>query len=93
MIFANQFWSEYLFHWLPCVVRFGVSLPLDEVLKSPCSPVMSMIHDSFYFKLLFAFHQVRWGPRVVGAVLIGFMIRRQQTCMKDVMDGPGRWQL
>jgi hypothetical protein len=93
MVLANQLWSEYLLCWFPCVVRFGVSLPFDEILKSPCSPVMSMIHDSFYFKLLLASHQVRWGPRVIGAVLIGFMIRRQQTCVEDVMDGPGRRQL
>ena len=53
---------------------------------------MSMIHDGFYFELLFASHQVRWRPRVVGAILIGFTIRRQQTCMEDVVDGPGRRQ-
>jgi hypothetical protein len=91
MVLANQFWSEYLFHWFPRIVRFGVFLPLDEILESPCSPVMSMIHNSLYFELLFASHQVRWGPHVVGAVLIGFTIRRQQTCVEDVMDGPGRW--
>ena len=90
MIPPNQFWGKCLFHWFPGIIYFGVYLPFDKVLKSPCSPMMSMICDSFHFKLLFASYQVRWGPCVVGAVLIGFTIRSQQACMEDVMDGPGR---
>ena len=93
MVSADQFWGEYLLHWFPCIVRFGISFPLDEILKSPCFPMMSMIHDGLYFKLLFASHQVRWRSRVIGAVLIGFTIRRQQACVEDIMDGPGRRQL
>ena len=56
MILANQLWGKYLLYWFPRVVCFGVSLPFDKILKSPCPPVMPMIHDSFYFELLFASH-------------------------------------
>ena len=51
---------------------------------------MTVIRDGFHLELLFAVDEVRGWPRVVGPVLIGFLIRGQQTCMKYVMDGPGR---
>jgi hypothetical protein len=92
VVFANQFWGEHLFHWFPRIVRFWVSLPLYEVLKSPRPPVVSVIHNGFYFEFLFASYQVRRWSRVTRSVLIGLAIGSQQTCMEDVMDGPGRWQ-
>ena len=49
-----------------------------------------MIYNGFYFKFLFSRDQVRWWPRVIGAVLFRLVIRGQQTCMKYVIDGPGR---
>ena len=77
-------------HWFPRVVRIGVSLPFDEVLKLPVLPVMTVIHDGLHFELLFSIDEIRRWPRVVGPMLIGFLIRGQQTCVKYVMDGPGR---
>ena len=90
MVPRDQFWGKDLFRWLPRIVRVGVSLPLDQVLKSPASPVITVIRDGLHFELLFSINKVRGWPRVIGPVLIGFLIRSQQTCVKYVMDGPGR---
>jgi hypothetical protein len=54
---------------------------------------MAVIQDCFNFELLFTPYEIRWGPRVVGSVLIGLAIRSQQTGMEDVINGPGRRQL
>ena len=51
---------------------------------------MAVIHYRLHFKFLFSLDQVRGWPRVVGPVLARFLIRSQQTCVKYVMNGPGR---
>ena len=49
-----------------------------------------VIYNGLHFKLLFPVDEVRGWSRVVDPVLIGFSVRGQQTCVKYVMDGPGR---
>ena len=79
-----------MFRWFPRVVRIGVTFPFDQVLKPSVSSVIAVIRNSLHFKLLFSVDEV-WGrPRVVGPMLVGFLIRGQQTCVKYVMNGPGR---
>jgi hypothetical protein len=55
--------------------------------------MVPVIHNGFYLEFFLASYQVRQWPRVIGSVLIGLAIRSQQTCVEDVMDGPGWWQL
>ena len=51
---------------------------------------MAVVYYRFHFEFFFSFDQVRGWPRVVGPVLTRLAIRGQQTCVKYVMDGPGR---
>jgi hypothetical protein len=74
-----------LFYRFPRVVRFWVSFPFYEVLKSPRSPVVLVIHNGFYLEFFLASYQVRRWSRVIGSVLISLAIRSQQTCVEDVM--------
>ena len=90
MVPRDQFWGENLFRWFPRIVRVRVSLPLDQVLKSPIPPVMTVVRNGLHLELLFSVDEVRGWPRVIGPVLIGLLIRGQQTCVEYVMDGPGR---
>ena len=86
----DQFWGENLFRRFPRIVRVRIPLPLDQVLKSPISSVIAVIRNGLYLKLFFSVDKVRGWPRVIGPVLIGLLIRGQQTRVKHVMDGPGR---
>jgi len=70
----NDLWSVNLVSWFPGVVRFWVSLPLDEVLESSSPASMSMIDHLFHFIFFFTFDKVRGWPGVVGPVCIGFAI-------------------
>ena len=90
MIPRDQFWGENLFRWFPRIVCVWVPLPLDQILKSPIPPVITVIRNGLHLELLFSVDKVRGWPRVVGPVLIGLLIRGQQTCVEYVMDGPGR---
>ena len=90
MVSRDQFWGEDLICWFPRVVRIRVSFPFDQVLKSPSSPVITVVRYRFDFEFFFSVHQIRGWPRVVGPVLTRFTIRSQQTRMEYVMDGPGR---
>ena len=90
MIPRDQFWGKDLFRWFPRIVRVGVPLPLDQVLKSPVPSMITVVRNGFHFEFLLPINKVRRRPRVIGPVLIGLLIRGQQTCVKYVMDGPGR---
>ena len=90
MVPRDQFWGENLFRWFPQIVRIRVPLPLDQILKSSVSSVITVIRNGLHLELLFPVDKVRGWPRVVGPVLIGLLIRGQQTCVKYVMNGPGR---
>jgi hypothetical protein len=50
----------------------------------------AMPTDGFDFEFFFSVHNV-WGwSREVDAILGRLAIRSQQTCVEDVMNGPGR---
>jgi hypothetical protein len=91
MVFVDQFRGKYLLYRFPRVVRFWVSFPFYKVLKLLRSPVVPVVHNGFHFEFFFASYQVRRWSRVIGSVLIGLAIRSQQTCVEDVVDGPGWW--
>ena len=52
--------------------------------------MITVIHNGFHLEFLLSVDEVRGWPRVVDPVLIGLLIRGQQTRVKYVMDGPGR---
>ena len=60
VIFPDQFWGEDLISGFPCIVCRGITLPLDQVLKSPSFTEVTMIYDFFDFELLEVVHEV-WG--------------------------------
>jgi hypothetical protein len=93
MVLADKFGRKYLISWFPRVVCLGISLPFDQILKSPRSPEVAVAPDLFDFEFHFAFHDVRGRSREVGPVFYCFMIRGQQRRMEDVMDGPGWGQV
>ena len=76
MIGFNKLWSMNLVSWFPGVVRFRVSLPLDEVLEGSSPAGVSMIDHPFYFIFFFPFDKVRGWPRIVGSVCVRFAIGR-----------------
>ena len=86
----DQLWCEDLVSWFPCVVRRGITLPLDQVLKSPFLTEMSVIYDFFDFEFLKVVHEVRGRSCEVVPVLWSFAIRSQQGGVEHVMNGPGR---
>ena len=90
MVLVDKLGRKYLVRWFPCVIRLGVSFPFDQILKSPCSPEITVTPDLFNFEFHFSFHDVRRGPREVDSMLDRFAIRGQQGRMEDVVDGPGR---
>ena len=54
---------------------------------------VSVINDGLNFVFFGVFDKVRRWPRVVGPVFYGFVIRGQEGCVEDVMDGPGCGEL
>ena len=75
------------------VVRIGIALPLDKILKLSSLSKVTVINDGFDFIFFGVFDKVRRWPRVVGPVLYGFVIRGQEGCVEDVMNGPGCGEL
>ena len=56
----------------PCVIAFGVSRPLYEILQLFSSPMMSMITDGLNLVLLIIIDEVRWWTGVVFSMFICF---------------------
>ena len=67
-----------------------VPFPFHKVLEITASFKMAVIDDGLDFKFFFSINDV-WGrSREVVPVLMGLFEYGQETCMEDVMDGPGR---
>jgi hypothetical protein len=79
----------YLVGWFPRVVCVWVSLPLEEVLQGLCLPVETVINDGLDFVLVFTLDQFGGWFDVIGAVLWGFAIRREEAGVEHVVDLPG----
>ena len=58
----------------PCVVAFGVSFPLDQILKDPVLPKVSVIAYLLHFVLRFIINQVRRRSGEVGPMCGHFAI-------------------
>ena len=90
VILLNQLRGEHISLVFPGVVSRGIPLPLDEVLKVSPLPEITMINDGLDFVLFLSINDV-WGRTwKVVSILTSFPERRQESGMKDVMDGPGR---
>jgi hypothetical protein len=64
----------YVFHRLPCVVCFGVSVPLDQVLEFLVAFMILVTADLLHFIFCFSVNKVRWWPGEVGSVCSCFAI-------------------
>jgi hypothetical protein len=93
VMFPYQFGGEDLVMGFPCVVRFGVAFPLDQVLEFTPLAMMSMVSNGLDFVFLFAVDYLWRGFRKVDPMFLRFAISSQQTRMEHVMNGPGRREL
>ena len=93
MMLPDQVWSEHLIGEFPGIVRFWVPLPFDQILEFVPSTMEAMVSNGLDFILLFSIHNLRRGFHKVDPMFLCFAIRRQQTGVEDVMDGPGRGKL
>ena len=67
-----------------------VPFPFHKVLEIMASFKMVVIDDGLDFKFFFSINDV-WGrSQEVVPVLMGLFEYGQETCMEDVMDGPGQ---
>ena len=85
----NQLWGEYLTREFPGVVRVWVALPFDQILEFTPSAMEAMVSNGLDFILLLPIHYLGGRLCKVDPMFLCFAIRRQQTGMEDVMDGPG----
>jgi hypothetical protein len=60
--------------WLPSVMCFGISFPLDPILDLLVTPKVPHAHHTFHFPLLFSIDKVRRGFGEVAAMFRGFLI-------------------
>jgi hypothetical protein len=50
----------------------------------------AMSADGLDFEFFFSVYDIWWWSREVDAILGRLAIKSQQTCVEDVMNGPGR---
>jgi hypothetical protein len=93
MVSLDQFRGVDLSCGFPCVVTFGVSFPLYEVLERARPSMTSVAEDTLHFILLFSVDKVRWWSGEVFSVCCGFAIREEKGCMEDVVYVPGTREL
>src|SRR5216683_5381035 len=74
--------------WLPRVVAFRVSQPLDQVLQLFSPPLTSVAADGLDFVLFSPCHEVRWQPGVVFSVFFCFAIWGKEGGVEDGVDSP-----
>ena len=89
----NQIWGEHLVKGFPGVIRFQITLPLDQVLELTPPTMEAMVSNGLDFILLFSVHYFRRRFRKIDLMLLRFTIRHQQASVEDVMDGPGWGEL
>ena len=89
MVLGDKLGRKHLGRGFPCVVRFRIPLPFDEVLQLLCSPEVAMVSNLLHFEFHFSFHHVRRGPCVIDPVFPCLVIGGQQGGVEDVMNGPG----
>ena len=93
MIVLDYHGCMYMVSCFPRVVCIGVAFPLDKLLKLSFTSKVMVINDGLDLVFFGIFNKVRWWPCVVGPMFCGFVIRGQEGCVEDVMDGPGRGEL
>jgi hypothetical protein len=89
MILSHKFWGEDLVMGFPCVVRFWVALPFDQILQSFDAPIVAVVSDGLHLVFFFSLHEVKRWFRKVDPVLIGLLIGVQKRGVEHVMDCPG----
>ena len=70
--------GEHLLHRLPRIVSCGITLPLDEVLKTLLLSEISMPQNVFYLKFFFPIDQFRGWSKVIGSLLLRHSIGHQK---------------
>ena len=85
----DQLWGEHLIGEFPGVVRFWVSLPLNQVLEFAPSAMEAMVSNGLDFILLLSIYYLGGRFRKIDPMFLCFAIRCQQARMEDVMNGPG----
>ena len=89
VILLDQLRCKYVSLEFPGVVRRGIPLPLNEVLKVSSLSEIAMINDGLDLVLLFSINDV-WGRTwKIVSILTSFPERRQESSVEDVMNGPG----
>jgi hypothetical protein len=68
MIPFEDLWHMQLFCWFPGIVTFWISFPFEEILESFVLPYLLMGTNVFYLIFGFAFDEIRWWSRKVGAM-------------------------
>ena len=64
----------YVFRGFPCIVRFGVSAPFDQVLKLLVASIILMTADLLHLIFCFSVDKVRWWSGKVWSVCGRFAI-------------------
>ena len=89
MVFLYQLWGKDVLLMFPGIVSRGISLPLDKILEVSLLPKVTMIDDGLDLEFFLPINDV-WGRSwEVIPVLAGFLERRQETGVEDVMNSPG----
>jgi len=74
MILLDQPWSLYIVSRFPCIVAFGVSHSLYEILQLFSPPMMLVITNGLDLVLLIITNKVRWWSGIVFAVFVCFNV-------------------
>src|SRR5216683_5458631 len=74
--------------WLPRVVAFGVSEPLDQILQLLPFRMTSVAADGLDLILFSASHEVRWRSGIIFSMFFCFAIRGKKGGMKHGVDRP-----
>ena len=75
MILLDQHWGLDIVSGFPCVITFGVSPPLHEVLQPFLSPMTLVIMNCLDLVLLIITNEVWWQSGVVFAMFDHFDVR------------------
>src|SRR5216683_3058405 len=74
--------------WLPHVVAFGVSEPLDQILQLLPFRMTSVAADGLDLVLFSASHEVRWRSGIIFSVFFCFAVRGKKGGVKHGVDCP-----
>jgi hypothetical protein len=90
IVFFHNKWGVHLCCGFPCIVRFRIALPLNEVVELFVSSTVALISDGLDLVFGLAFDDI-WGRSCeVFTVLSRFLIRGEDAGVKHRMYCPLR---